>query len=126
MGLDIYIFKSTSDLSSEPFVNEPNENIVSWQELLYWRKHYWLNDWIIENHRRKKNIGQSIDFNSKTFQIELYDLNKLEAAVIHHVGEYDNGFGTPRHELMPHYLGRISIMRHEIKCGNYVYYNADW
>jgi hypothetical protein len=126
MGLDIYIFKSPSDLACEPFVEEPDKNVVHWEELIYWRKHYWLNDWIIENHRRKKNLGQDIDFNNKTFKIDVDDLDKLETDVIHHVGEYDNGFGTPRNELMPHYLGCISTMRHEIKGGNYVYYNADW
>jgi hypothetical protein len=99
---------------------------VSWQELLYWRKHYWLNDWFIENYRLKKNLDQNTDFNNKIFQIELNDLDKLEAAVIHHVGEYDNVFSTPRDELMPHYLDCISRLRDELKAGNYLYYSADW
>jgi hypothetical protein len=120
MGLDMYAY-ITNDKIDRPVDFKPQE--IS--EIHYWRKHPDLHGWMEELYYAK---GGTQEFNCVPVVVSLYDLDQLEAAIVHHELPTTHGFffGQSRGDEYDDDLAFTAKARKAIEEGYTVFYDSWW
>ena len=122
MGLDMYVFTTTTSLTQPVDFEEP-ENI---ERLHYWRQHPNLHGWIEALYFAKG--GTNKDFNMSPVSLEPDDLDALELAVALDLLPVTAGvcFGRSNGRERDDDLEFIEKARMAIGEGKSVFYLASW
>jgi hypothetical protein len=127
MGLDIYALSVRGNQPHRP-VNFKIDEIGSdnVQEFHYWRKHPDLHGWMETLYYRKGGSAES--FNCEPVQLELSDLDDLEAAIKGKTLPDTSGFffGDSDGTEIEDDLKFVAEARAEIAKGNAVVYDSWW
>lgn len=127
MGLDMFAFSVRGNLLARPVdfnLDEVDSDNV--QEFHYWRKHPNLHGWMEALYYRKG--GKAECFNCEPVQLDLNDLDELEAAIKAKTLQDTSGFffGVSDGTRIEGDLKFIADARAEIAKGNAVIYDSWW
>lgn len=114
MGLDMYAYSTPTKPSKEVDFEDDDAGF----EIVSWRKHQHLHDWMEMLYRQKGGVAE--DFNCVNVQLNLDDLDALTDALI-------NGWLPHRDQVRSKQdLTFIRLARGAIGDGEFIYYSSWW